>query len=144
MTIPVSRLVTRDPVTLPRSSTILEAAVLMARHTIGLVVLTEAEGSRKVAGVVSERDIIRAVAGGADLGASAESIATRRVVQVRESARVAEAARLMREHRIRHVVVVDAAGELKGVVSMRDLMGEAHTLRAIAGFESEEYPPATD
>ena len=44
---------------------------------------------------------------------------------------VAEAAEAMSKHRIRHVVVVDDRNTPKGVVSMRDLVGERATLRAI-------------
>ncbi len=143
MVIPVGHLVTRPPITLPKGASLREAAALLAKHSIGLVVLTEPERPREVAGVLSERDIIRAVASGMDLDGPAESVATRNVVKVSEVAGVGEAARLMREHKIRHLVVTDRAGGLKGVLSLRDLLGEVHTLRAIIG-EAEEHPPATD
>lgn len=143
MVIPVGPLVTRLPITLPLGSSLHEAATLMAKHSIGLVVLTEPGKPRVVAGVLSERDIIRAVASGIDLKGPVESVATRNVVQVSEDSGVGEAARLMREHRIRHLVVTDRAGALKGVLSLRDFLGEVQTLRAIIG-EPEDHPPATD
>lgn len=140
MVIPVGHLVTRPPITLPRGASLREAAALLTKHSIGLVVLIE---PGKIAGVLSERDIIRAVASGMDLEGPAESVAARNVVRVSEEAGVGEAARLMRERNIRHLVVTDRAGGLKGVLSIRDLLGEVQTLRAIIG-ESEEHPPATD
>lgn len=143
MVIPVGPLVTRPPVTLPLGSSLHDAAVLMARHAIGLVVITERGNPKTVAGVLSERDIIRAVAAGIDLRGPVESVATRKVIRVSEEDGVGQAARLMREHRIRHVVVTDRAGGLKGVLSLRDLLGEMQTLRAIIG-EAEDHPPATD
>ncbi|MEM3086706.1 MAG: CBS domain-containing protein [Halobacteria archaeon] len=143
MVIPVGPLLARAPVTLPLGSSLHEAAVLMAKHAIGLVVITEPGDPRSVAGVLSERDIIRAVASGMDLGGPVESVAARKVIQVREDSGVGEAARLMREHRIRHLVVTDLSGALKGVLSLRNLLGEVQTLRAIIG-EHEDHPPATD
>lgn len=143
MVIPVGHLVTRQPITLPRGASLREAAALLAKHSIGVVVLTEPGLPLAVAGVLSERDIIRAVASGMDLDGPAESVATQSVVRVSEEAGVGEAARLMREHRIRHLVVTDRAGALKGVLSLRDFLGEVQTLRAIIG-ETEDAPPATD
>lgn len=143
MVIPVGHLVARPPITLPMGASLHEAAVLMSKHSIGLVVLTDPGKPGAVAGVLSERDIIRAVASGMDLKGPAESVATRNVVRVSEDAGVGEAARLMREHHIRHLVVTDRAGALKGVLSLRDLLGEVQTLRAIIG-EPEDHPPATD
>ena len=51
---------------------------------------------------------------------------------------VAEAAKAMNKHRIRHVVVVDDRNMPKGVVSMRDLVGERATLRAILQSHEKE------
>lgn len=51
---------------------------------------------------------------------------------------MAEAAKAMNQHHIRHVVVVGDKGELVGVVSMRDLVGERATLTAILQSNEKE------
>jgi predicted transcriptional regulator len=60
------------------------------------------------------------------------------VVTVNATSDVAEAAKAMNKHRIRHVVVVDDNNSPKGVVSMRDLVGERATLRAILESNGKE------
>lgn len=60
---------------------------------------------------------------------------TRNPVIIARTASMAEAHRLMREHRIRHLPVMDGA-RVVGVVSMRDL----HLLETLPGIVPEEVP----
>ncbi len=71
-------------------------------------------------------------------------VGTRDVVTVRVKADVAEAAKAMNRNRIRHVVVLDEYEKLVGVVSMRDLVGERSTLKAILQSHEKEVFPGTD
>ncbi|MGO9643619.1 MAG: CBS domain-containing protein [Candidatus Bathyarchaeia archaeon] len=71
-------------------------------------------------------------------------VGTRDVVTVRVKADVAEAAKAMNRNRIRHVVVLDEYEKLVGVVSMRDLVGERATLKAILQSHEKEVFPGTD
>ncbi|MCX8202836.1 MAG: CBS domain-containing protein, partial [Nitrososphaeria archaeon] len=48
----------------------------------------------------------------------------RDIITLREDSSVEEAAQVMGRQRIRHVVVVNAAGEVVGVVSVRDILEE--------------------
>ena len=115
----------------------LEAARMMAENNMGLLVICDPKDNR-LRGVVSERDIIRSVAAGKGATMNVESISTPTVVTVRWNSEVAEAAKAMNKHRIRHVVVVDDANRPIGVVSMRDLVGERSTLRAILQSHERE------
>jgi CBS domain-containing protein len=137
----VRALASRPPVTARPDISIKEAAAVMARRRIGLLVLVEGDG---IYGVVSERDIVRAVAGGVDMGRPVALIATRDVVTVDADAPVAEAARLMYSRGIRHLVVTEG-GRLYGVLSVRDLIGEAVQLeRAVEGGEAVEMGMPAD
>ena len=60
---------------------------------------------------------------------------SRNPVTIARTASMAEAHRLMREHRIRHLPVMDGA-RVVGVVSMRDL----HLLETLPGVMPEEVP----
>jgi CBS domain-containing protein len=82
-------------------------------------------GSKGPIGVVAERDVVRAIATGASLGAlvAADLIAPT-LVTAPHDATVAEVASLMVRHHVRHVPLLDD-GRITGVVSALDL---AHAL----------------
>jgi CBS domain-containing protein len=76
-----------------------------------------------VRGVVSERDIVRALAARRDPSTTtAIDIAHKQLVWCDAESTVAEVAEEMMEHYVRHVLVEDG-GRLVGVVSARDLLG---------------------
>ena len=127
----VSRILTRTMVAIRVRDTVLTAAKLMVQHNIGLLVVTDLAPNGNLVGVISERDIMRMIASGRTLGALVNDVCTRNVVTVRGNSDVAEAAKAMNKHGIRHVVVVDDGNKPVGVVSMRDLVGERATLTAI-------------
>jgi CBS domain-containing protein len=118
-------------VTITTENTILAAAEVMVKNNIGLLVVTQPDRDAKLAGVISERDIIRAIASGLALERPISEVCTKEVVTVRADSEVSEVAKAMNKHGIRHVVVVDEIGKAVGVVSMRDLVGERATLTAI-------------
>lgn len=134
----VGDIVTRTLVTISSDKTVLDAAKLMVENNMGLLVVCDAMDKAKLVGVVSERDIIKMIAGGGKLNISVTEVSTKRVVTVKSSSDVAEAAKAMNKGRIRHVVVVDDQDKLVGVVSMRDLVGERATLTAILQSHEKE------
>ena len=74
-------------------------------------------------GVVSERDIVNAVARGTDLDTTqVEAIETESLKWATETSTVDDVAEEMLENYLRHVLVGSDDGELIGVVSMRDLL----------------------
>jgi len=134
----VSHILTRPMVTIGANDTVLTAAKLLVQNNIGLLVVTQVQTDRKLVGVISERDIIRVIASGRTLDTPVNEVCTKNVVTVRGNADVAEAARAMNKHGIRHVVVVDDSSKPVGVVSMRDLVGERATLTAILRSNEKE------
>jgi CBS domain-containing protein len=94
---------------------------VLAEHRIGAVVVSR-EGST-VDGIVSERDIVRALAarGAAVLAEPVSAIHTVDVHTVAPDAELADVERVMTERRFRHVpVLVD--GVLHGIVSIGDVV----------------------
>jgi|GraSoiStandDraft_27_1057306.scaffolds.fasta_scaffold413017_1 CBS domain-containing protein len=96
-----------------------EAARLMDRHRVGSAVVTDAE---ELAGILTERDVLKVVAQGTDPEATkvAERM-TRDVVTVGPDWDLVEAADEMAKRRIRHLVVFEG-GQLLGVLSVRDVL----------------------
>ncbi|HKM76400.1 MAG TPA: CBS domain-containing protein [Candidatus Bathyarchaeia archaeon] len=137
-------MITKQLVTINSDKTILDAARMMVTNNTGLLVILNPGDQAKLAGVISERDIIRALASEMNLDVKVGEVGTRDVVTVRVKADVAEAAKAMNRNRIRHVVVLDEYEKLVGVVSMRDLVGERATLRAILQSHEKEVFRGTD
>ena len=93
------------------------AAVMWKRQTGSLLVM---DGDQLV-GIVTERDLMKAVARGDDLDATPVStVMTRQVLTVEPETTVAQAARHMADRWIRHLPVM-SEGQLVGMISQRDL-----------------------
>ncbi|HME19512.1 MAG TPA: CBS domain-containing protein [Nitrososphaerales archaeon] len=131
----VEALIRRPPVTISGNATIRQAAEVFAREKIGLLVVASSISPVKALAVISERDIVRAVAAGTSLGAQLETIATKKLIRVKRSDMPSKAVTLMMENGIRHLVVENDDGSLFGVLSIRDFFRESKLLQ---GFLKEE------
>jgi CBS domain-containing protein len=118
-----------------RGDSLRAAAARMWRQQTGSLLITE---DGRLAGIITERDVLRAVALGADPDkSSVDDVMTAEVFTVPPDMPVQDAARLMASRWIRHLPVVDGE-ELLGVVSMRDMTG---VLAAMApGSPDVEHP----
>jgi CBS domain-containing protein len=97
-----------------------ELAERMAAEGVGALVVTEGD---QVHGIVSERDVVLAIAAGKNLDSTtAADIDSRRGVTCTPDTTVQAAAVLMMEHYVRHLLVKDNTGPI-GIVSARDLLG---------------------
>jgi len=94
----------------------------LAQHRIGAVLVIERDGT--VSGIVSERDIVRALAGGgeATLRMTAGQLMTRVLYTLTPDSEVQEGLRLMTDRRVRHLPVLQKDGRLAGMVSIGDLV----------------------
>ena len=111
----------RDCVTVAPDATLAEAARLLAKHRIGALVITGAE--RRVVGILSERDIVHAMAAKGELALAlpVSGAMTREVVTCNEDDTIPELMQRMTAGRFRHVPVVDR-GQLSGIVSIGDVV----------------------
>jgi CBS domain-containing protein len=95
-----------------------DAAAIMANHRVHAVVITTAGADRTV-GVLSDMDIVAAVAAGADC--SAREAAATEALTVSPDEPLRFAAQLMSEHGVSHLVVIDDDGHPLGVLSTLDV-----------------------
>lgn len=124
----IKSFIKRSPISLPATAKLRDVIRVMAENNIGLVVIVEGD---KPVGVVSERDIIRALAKGLGLDADVRAVGTfENLVKVKPDTPVYEVVKTMRERGIRHVLVVDDEGKLKGVVSVRDMIEDRAIVEA--------------
>jgi CBS domain-containing protein len=120
-------------VTVPPDTTVRRLLAVLAEHRVGAVVVSR-DGT-SVDGIVSERDVVRALAvrDASVLSEPVTAIYTADVHTVTPATELEEVARIMTELRIRHApVMVD--GSLRGIVSIGDVVksriGELETERA--------------
>ena len=111
-----------DVVTIEPDRTLQEAAKVLAEKRIGAAVVT-APGDRAVGGVISERDIVQALArsGTAVLEEPLSRYMTRTVSTCTRAAAVNEVMQIMTDGKFRHVPVVED-GRLIGIVSIGDVV----------------------
>jgi len=107
-------------VTAPPGLSVTEALAILAEKRIGSILIMEEGG---IAGILSERDIVRALAknGPACLQGPVSQLMTARVVTCAPQQTIAEVMQLMTEGRFRHVPVV-AGARLAGMVSIGDVV----------------------
>jgi CBS domain-containing protein len=135
----VRDVMTPDPRVITRGSSVTEAARIMRDHDIGDVVVVDESSS--TVGILTDRDIaVRVIAEDrAPDNVSVESIATGSLVTAEPSTDAQEAARLLREHAVRRLVVLEDDAPV-GVVSLGDLAIRLDPDSALADI-SEAPPP---
>lgn len=111
----------RDVVTVAREATLAEAASVLSERRIGALVVTD--NAHSILGILSERDIVRAVAegGGAALERPVSALMTSKVVRCTEQTTMGELMEMMTDGRFRHVPV-EKDGRLAGIVSIGDVV----------------------
>jgi CBS domain-containing protein len=116
----VRDIATRQPVVVSPDMTLRMAAEVMAQQSIGAVVVSSGRGP---IGILSERDVMAALASGADPDqATVAGAMSHDVVAVRPHDTLYDAAVDMLDLGIRHVPVLDERGTVLGMVSVRDLL----------------------
>lgn len=124
-----------DVITVTPDASIREAVRLLDAHNIGALVVMS--GAERPAGIVSERDIVRALARDESvLDRPVSTIMTKEVIVGAPQDDLVTVSNTMTEHRIRHLPVMDR-GRLVGIVSIGDVLkaqrdhyrGEVDTLQ---------------
>jgi len=116
----VRHVMTEEPKTLSASMSAADAAAMMANFDIGSILVV---GDRnELAGIVTDRDIvIRVVAKRDDpLQVTLGDIATRLTVEVSPDTELADASKMMADHKVRRLPVTKK-GDLVGIVSLGDV-----------------------
>jgi len=112
-------LVGRAPFVCGPDTTLLEAAVAMEGSDLGSLAVVE---GMRLLGLVTERDIRRAVASNTDLATPVSAVMSDDPDTFDPDLDVWDAATWIAESGYRHLPVVGDDGELLGVVSIRDLL----------------------
>jgi CBS domain-containing protein len=127
----VRHVMLRNVVTTDPKTSIKAAIETLYKKHIGSLLITD--NDQKCIGIFTERDVIRVVAQGVNLDTPIEKAMTSNVTTIGEEASLEEARRLIVEHAVRHLPVVNSQGELVGLLSVRKLLDE------FFGLQSSKY-----
>jgi CBS domain-containing protein len=110
-----------EVVTASSEASLLDIATILREHSIGCIVVSD--GKDGIAGIVSERDLVRAIANsGADILTSPVSRSmTKKVITCSRSDTIHTIMAAMTDGRFRHMPVVEE-GKLVGLISIGDVV----------------------
>jgi CBS domain-containing protein len=120
----VQEAMTPNPRAITPDTTVQEAAGLMKSEDVGALPIVE---DGRLTGVVTDRDIaIRAVADGLGTDTAVRDLASQDIVTIDPQQSLEEAARLMAEHQVRRLPVVEEDGNLVGMLAQADVAQAGH------------------
>jgi CBS domain-containing protein len=124
--VPVEQIMHAGFIGCPLETPLRSVAKLMADHRVHCVVGfgDATEDDVGLWGVVSDGDVVAALAGGSE-SASAGEVASAEVLTMRPDESIRRAAQLMRDHEVTHVLVVGRSWRPIGIVSTMDVMAVA-------------------
>jgi len=111
----------REVATIEPGRSLSEAARVLAERRIGALLIVD--GERPVTGIISERDIVRAVAmhGAKALDEPVSRFMTEKVVTCTGETSINDVMELMTQQKFRHIPIVES-GRLSGIVSIGDVV----------------------
>lgn len=129
----VSDLMTRDVASIQSDATAFDAARVMWEHDCGFIPVVTPLGG-KVLGVVTDRDVCMAsfTQGLPPPAIPIERVMSRSVIQCSPEDDLAAVHAKLRNHQLHRLPVVDATGQLVGVISLNDLARDAVRQRGAA------------
>ena len=120
-------IMTKDPSVVTPETPIREAAKMMQREDVGMLPVVDASSSKRLVGVVTDRDItIRHVAEGhASPDCPVREAMTERLVTSRPDDDIDDVMELMGREQVRRIAIVDERGAIVGVVAQADIVRQA-------------------
>ena len=116
----IREIMTSNPSTVEPDKTVVDAARIMKQEDAGVVPVIE---NGRLTGMVTDRDIaIRVVAEGKDpQSTTVQEVASKNLVTLDPEQELDEALRLMAQHQVRRLPVVEEDGRLVGIVAQADV-----------------------
>jgi CBS domain-containing protein len=114
---------TKNPTCCLPNDTVTQAAELMKSENIGSIPVIENEQTKKLIGIVTDRDLtLKIVADGLDAKSTkVETVMTRKVVTCRAEDDLQQALDAMAEHQLRRIPVVDNDNKVVGIIAQADV-----------------------
>jgi CBS domain-containing protein len=131
----VHEIMTRDPACATPTMTATDAANMMKREDTGVLPVVEKEGSKRLLGVVTDRDLALRVLGEGRNGDTqvSEIMSSGKLTTAKPDDTVDRVMETMGAEQVRRIPIVDERGDLVGIVSQADIV-----LRARDNHKAEQ------
>ena len=134
----VREVLTQNVERIPPDTPVREAAQKMKANDLGALPIYEGD---RLIGMATDRDIVtRAVAEGRGADTPVREVMTQGVVYCFEDQEVKEAAKIMKEHQVRRLIVLNRDKRLVGIVSLGDLAVEGDQRSATQALKGISQP----
>ena len=116
-------MMTKDPICCLPTDTVVKAAQLMKRENIGSIPVIENELTRKLVGIVTDRDLaLKVVAQGKDAKSTkVELVMTNMLVTCLADDEIQMALDAMSEHQLRRIPIVNNENKILGIIAQADV-----------------------
>ena len=138
----VQDVMTKNPASVTPAATAREAAQLMQREDTGVIPVVEEQSSKRLVGIVTDRDIaIRIVAEGKDANTRVSDImSANRLATCSPNDNVDDVMNAMAKEQVRRIPIVDDRGSLLGIVAQADIVRKADDTKAERTVEDISKP----
>lgn len=117
---PVSKVMTKDPLTISKKESIYRAACLMEEKGVGCLAVTD--NKKGIEGVITEKDMVKALSENAAVAEiPVEKVMSGPAITIRQNASILDATFIMNNHHLRHLMVMEKE-KLVGVLSVKDIL----------------------
>lgn len=118
-----NEVMTKDLICCLPNDTVLKAAELMKRQSIGPILVIENEKSQKLVGIVTDRDLaLKVVAEGRDANTTkVNKVMTHKLITCQAEDDLQKALAAMAEHQLRRIPIVDSDNKLLGIIAQADI-----------------------
>jgi CBS domain-containing protein len=120
----VGDIMTKKVIVVPFGKTVLDVAKFMKKNSVGSVIVVEDDAGKHAKGIITERDIVyKILAKGSDpYTTKVENVMSKPLRVVKPDTTIEDAAKAMRENKIKRLPVVNNDNELIGILSEGDIM----------------------
>lgn len=114
---------TKNPICCQPSDSAMKVAQWMKREDIGAIPVIDGTETRKLVGIVTDRDLALKIVGqGYDPNSThVEEVMTRKLVTCRPEDDIQRALNLMSEHQVRRIPIVDDENKVLGIIAQADV-----------------------
>jgi CBS domain-containing protein len=133
-------IMTQNPQVVTPETSVQEAARLMQSADTGVLPVVESAQSKRLVGVVTDRDIALRVVGEGRTSASVRDAMSSGVKSAKAEDNVKDVMALMASEQVRRIPIVDDAGMVVGIVSQADVVREADDKKAEQTIEAISKP----
>jgi CBS domain-containing protein len=140
-----SEVMTREPICCEAGDAVTRVAEIMKQQDIGSVPVVDSQSSRRLVGIVTDRDLVTKIVAGRREVASAtvKDAMTSNPATCAEDDDVNKAVSMMAERQVRRMPVVDRQGRLTGIIAQADVATRMHHDSKTAELVEAVSEPAT-